>query len=279
MTPVIGILSPGSMGSAIGASLRSGGVRAVTTVAGRSERSARFAADAGLELAEDVDALVRAADLILSVVPPSSARQVAQDLNASFARVGRRPLVADLNATSPATVAEIGSSLELIDGTISGPPPRPDGETRIYLSGPRAEMLASVEAPGIRWIVVGPEVGSASAVKMCTASVYKGMSALLAHAFLTAEHHGVAAHVLADVQQLTPEALRQPIQAATKAWRFIGEMEQIAQTQKDAGLTPALFDAIRDVYTELASSAWGERNPEDVPATLDLSALKDLHPR
>jgi 3-hydroxyisobutyrate dehydrogenase-like beta-hydroxyacid dehydrogenase len=253
-------------------------VRAVTTLAGRSDRSARFAWDAGLELVPDVDALVRASDVILSVVPPESAVKVAGILAESFSRVGRRPLVAELNAVSPDTVISIAGALDLIDGAISGPPPKPGSSTRIYLSGPDVSVLADINAPGIQWIPVGTEIGAASAVKMCTASVYKGMSALLAHALLTAEHHGVTDHVLADVRQLIPEALRQPVQAATKAWRFIGEMEQIAATQSAAGLTPALFEAIAEVYRELATSAWGTRQPEDVPRTLDRSVLDDLRP-
>jgi 3-hydroxyisobutyrate dehydrogenase-like beta-hydroxyacid dehydrogenase len=266
------------MGSAIGASLRSGGVRAVTTLAGRSDRSARFARDAGLELVPDVDALVRESDVILSVVPPESAGKLAEVLASSCDRVGRRPLLAELNAISPGTVARIAESFDLIDGSISGPPPRPGSSTTIYLSGPDVSVLSEQDAPGISWVPVGTEIGAASAVKMCTASVYKGMSALLAHALLTAEHHGVTDHVLSDVRQLIPEALRQPVQAATKAWRFVGEMEQIAATQAAAGLTPALFDAIGEVYRELATSPWGGRQPEDVPRNLDRSALNDLRP-
>jgi 3-hydroxyisobutyrate dehydrogenase-like beta-hydroxyacid dehydrogenase len=266
------------MGSAIGASLRSGGVRAVTTLAGRSDRSARFAGDAGLEVVPDVDALVRESDVILSVVPPESAVELAKALAVSCDRVGHRPLLAELNAISPDTVASIAESFDLIDGAISGPPPKSGSSTRIYLSGPHVSVLAELDAPGIDWIPVGTEIGAAKAVKMCTASVYKGMSALLAHALLTAEQHGVTDHVLTDVRQLIPEALRQPVQAATKAWRFIGEMEQIAATQAAAGLTPALFEAIGEVYRELATSAWGSRQPEDVPRDLDRSALDDLRP-
>jgi 3-hydroxyisobutyrate dehydrogenase-like beta-hydroxyacid dehydrogenase len=275
----VGIVSPGAMGSAVGASLRAGGLRVVTTVAGRSARSARFAEDAGLELLDGLDAVVAAADLVVSVVPPESATKVAAAIAGAVERTGRRLVVADLNAVSPTTVAEIGRVLDVrIDGSISGPPPRPGTNTRIYLSGPDLAMLADVEAPGIRWIPVGPEIGTASAVKMCTASVYKGLSALLAHALLTAEHHGVTSHVLDDVTSLAPDALRLPVQAATKAWRFVGEMEEISAAQAAAGLTPALFDGITEVYRDLATSRWGGRQPEDVPADLGSSALDDLRP-
>jgi hypothetical protein len=77
---------------------------------------------------------------------------------------------------------------------------------------------------------------------------------------------------------LLSDAERWPVQAATKAWRFIGEMDQIAATQAAAGLTPALFEAVGEVYRELATSAWGSRQPEDVPRDLGPSALTDLRP-
>ncbi|GAB3912005.1 NAD(P)-dependent oxidoreductase [Kibdelosporangium lantanae] len=275
----VGVVSPGAMGSAVGASLRAGGVRVVASVAGRSPRSAKFAVDAGLELVDGLDAVVAEADLVVSVVPPERARAVAEDIAGAADRVGRRPAVADLNAVSPTTLAEIGRILDVrIDGSISGPPPREGTNTRVYLSGPDVSLLADVDAPGIRWIPVGPEIGTASAVKMCTASVYKGFSALLAHALLTAEHHGVTSHVLDDVTSFAPDALWWPVQAATKAWRFVGEMDEISATQADAGLTPALFDGIAEVYRNLATSRWGGRQPEDVPTELDPGVLDDLRP-
>jgi 3-hydroxyisobutyrate dehydrogenase-like beta-hydroxyacid dehydrogenase len=206
---------------------------------------------------------------------------VAHDVAEAAARLGREPVVADLNAISPGAVDSVAATLgglALIDGSISGPPPKPGGETRIYLSGPQLDLLAGLTAPGIRWIPVGDRIGTASAVKMCTASVYKGVSALLAHALLTAESHGVTEHVLADLAGFTPDLLRQPVQAATKAWRFVGEMEQIAATQAATGLTPALFEGIAEVYRRLATSEWGHHSPEDVPQHLDAAALKALRP-
>jgi 3-hydroxyisobutyrate dehydrogenase-like beta-hydroxyacid dehydrogenase len=270
------------MGSAIGASLLATGHRVITTVAGRSSRSATFAKDAGIELVPDVDALVGAADVILSVVPPESAMQVASTIAESAARLDRRPVVAELNAVSPATVSAVAAvlgDLELIDGSISGPPPRPGTETRIYLSGPGHDVLSELAAPGIRWRPVGVEIGTASAVKMCTASVYKGITALLAHALLTAERHGVTEHVLADISGSVPHGVARSVLAATKAWRYVGEMEQIAATQAEAGLTPALFEGIAEVYRELATSEWGSRQPEDIPGSPDpATALRDLRP-
>ena len=255
----VGIMSAGAMGSAVGAAYLAGGARVVTTLAGRSDRTARLAQEAGLELLPDVEAVVAASDLVLSVVPPGEARATARAL------AGARLLV-EANAVSPGTVQEIASyGPEVVDGSISGgPPSAADAErTRLYLSGPRAQEVADVPAPWLDVRVVGPELGTASAVKMCTASYYKGRAALAAQALLTAQAHGVTDVVLDDLGDLLPGP-RSVALAARKAWRFVYEMREIAATQGAAGLPDALFEGVAQAYEELARRA-GEP-PEDVAA-------------
>jgi 3-hydroxyisobutyrate dehydrogenase-like beta-hydroxyacid dehydrogenase len=203
----VGIVSAGAMGSAIGAALRAGGADVVTTVAGRSERTARLARDAGLTCLPDLDAVVRQADVVLSIAPPGQAEAIAGSIGDAARRTSARPLAVDLNAISPSTARRIEAALaaaclELVDGSISGPPPRRPGTTRIYLSGPRAAAVAALPFTGVHTIGVGDEVGTASAVKMCTASVYKGSAALLTQALLTARATGVLEHVLDDLGEL-----------------------------------------------------------------------------
>lgn len=256
----VGIVSAGAMGSAVGAAYRAGGARVVTTLAGRSAQTAERARADGLELLPDLAAVIGVSDVVLSIVPPGRARDAARGL------AGARLLV-EANAVSPATVREIaGSGLELVDGSISGGPPRPDDEprTRLYLSGPRAEEVAAVPAPWLDVRVVGPEVGTASAIKMCTASYYKGRTALAAQALLTAQELGVADVVLDDLGDLLPGP-RSVAMAAAKAWRYVDEMREIAATQGGAGLPDALFEGMAQVYEELARRA-GDTSPNDVPA-------------
>src|SRR4051795_3977188 len=126
----VGIVSPGAMGSAVGNALLRGGARVVATVAGRSERTAALARRGELELLPDLEAVVREADVVLSIVPPAEAERVAG------AVAGAR-LFADLNAIAPATARRISPE---VDGSISGGPPWEPG-TRIYLSGPRAQEV------------------------------------------------------------------------------------------------------------------------------------------
>jgi 3-hydroxyisobutyrate dehydrogenase-like beta-hydroxyacid dehydrogenase len=271
------------MGSALARCLVGAGHPVSAVMADRSEATRRRAADAGIDDAGDLAALVRHAAVVLVVVPPARARAAIDDLAAACTRTGARPVVAELDAVSPSTVADLASRLpgDLVDGAVSGPPPAPEATepTRVFLSGPRAEEVAAVlDVAGVRPVVLDAPVGAASAAKMCTASVRKGFQALLAHALVTAEHHGVLDTVLDDLRLDFPGAgVRPAAAAATKAWRFVDEMDEIARTQADVGLTPALFAAMAEVYRALATSAWGARRPEDVPPDLDDPA--GLRPR
>jgi 3-hydroxyisobutyrate dehydrogenase-like beta-hydroxyacid dehydrogenase len=205
----VGIVSPGAMGSAVGDALLRGGARVVATIAGRSERSVRLAERAQLELLPDLAAVVGAADVILSIAPPDQAEAIAGQLAGAV-------LFADLNAVAPATAMRISA---VVDGSISGPPPWQAGTTRIYLSGPRADEVAALPFEGVEVVLVGDEVGAASAVKMSTASVYKGSTALLVQALRAAEHYGVLEHVLDDLGDLADQAGRRSAGAAAKSAR------------------------------------------------------------
>jgi 3-hydroxyisobutyrate dehydrogenase-like beta-hydroxyacid dehydrogenase len=271
--PTVGLVSPGAMGSAIARILAAGGASVVATVAGRSARTVAFASSAGIVQLPDLDGVVSEADVLLSVAPPDQALAIVEEVGAAALRTGARPLVADLNAIAPQTARQLESSLraaglELVDGSISGPPPRPGASTRIYLSGPRAAEIAALPLAGVDLRIVGPDVGTASAVKMCTASVYKGTAALLCHALLTAERLGVLDPVLDDLETAAPDlvagAARRIASAAAKSGRYVGEMNEIASTQGTAGLPTALFEAMAQSYAALARSPLGREAPEAV---------------
>jgi 3-hydroxyisobutyrate dehydrogenase-like beta-hydroxyacid dehydrogenase len=277
----LAVVSTGAMGSALAGVWLAGGVRVVATASGRSERTHRLAERAGVELLPDLDAVVAAADAVVSVVPPGRAAAVARDVAAAASRARVTPLFADLNAIAPRTVRDLDHGrLDLVDGSISGPPPlRPD-TTTVYLSGRRAGELADVPSPGLDLRVVGLEIGLASAVKMSTASVYKGTVALLAHALAAARHHGVLDEVLDDLRGSYPQLVTSPGpvvgRAAAKSPRYVDEMREIAASQREAGLTPALFDAMAIVYGELARSDLAGRPPEALAAADLESVLASL---
>jgi 3-hydroxyisobutyrate dehydrogenase-like beta-hydroxyacid dehydrogenase len=274
----IGIVSPGAMGSALGRAWAAGGARVVATVEGRSDRTRGLAH--GLELLPTLADVVAAADVVVTVCPPAAAGAVLADIVESAG--DHRPVLADLNAVSPDTMAELevraaGAGFDLVDGSISGGPPSPGGDTLVYLSGQRAGLLADVAADGIRARVVGDRVGTASAVKMCTASVYKGTTAVWAQALQTAYALGVLDVVLDDLREEhvdeVARAGRRIAVSTSKAQRFVGEMEQISATQQAAGASGELFAGMAAVYRRLATTDLATLSPEDAAALTDLETV------
>lgn len=271
---VIGIVSPGFMGAGLGGALRAGGARVVTTLQGRSARSQRLAEAGGLEVLDTLDEVCGTAEVILVVTPPGAATSAAEQIAKAADRTKSRPLIADLNAIAPTTVAGIEAALatvglDLVDGAISGPPPSARPGARVYLAGPRAAEVADLPWRDVRPIVLPGPTGQASAVKMCTASVYKGTTAIVAQAMRAADHFGVLDAVLEDLGDAgDPGAVAA---AAAKAARFVQEMREIANAQQAAGLTPALFEAFAAVYEDIAATDLAGSDPEntrrDLPAS------------
>ena len=119
---------------------------------------------------------------------------------------------------------------------------------------------------------------------MCTASVYKGHTALLAQALATAHASGVLAEVLDDLHDSFPRQLDRAARllavSTTKAGRYVGEMREIAATQANAGLTPALFEAMAEVYSRLAGTELAGQSPESIPLEPQLQEVLDhIKPR
>ncbi len=269
----IGMMGVGAMGSALGRGWVAGGHRVVTSLDGRSARTRGLVAGTGIEVLPGLDEVVDAADLVVSVVPPGRAADAAGAVSVAAARTGARPLVADLNAVSPPTVHEVQRLLAeaecaLVDGAISAGPPRADHRTRVYVSGPDVDAFAVAVNPWIDLVHLDGPVGAASALKMCTASMYKGTKALVMQALLTADAHGVREEFLADTAREWPDAVPtwhlDVAVSATKAWRFVDEMHEIARTQQAVGLPGELFEGVAAAYERAARTELGASSPEDV---------------
>lgn len=277
--PVIGVLSPGAMGAALGRTWQRGGARVVTTVAGRSPRTQRLAE--GLEWLESFEAVVGAADVVVSIVPPARALENAEQIAAAAQRLNVRPIVAELNAISLSTLEKVSAVLAeagcaVVDGTISGNPPHPSGgeDTRVYLSGEHAAVLTELDNGGLRTRVAGPDIGQASAIKMCTAAVYKGITALMIQSLRTADSHGVAELVVQDwADMLGPLGADGPNRiavAVAKSDRFPAEMREIATTQDAAGWGAELYEAIAHVFEAAYRTGLGELTPEQAGEVTEL---------
>ena len=242
----IAILSPGDMGHAVGRTLSAKGLRVVTCLEGRSARTRGLAEAAGLIDLPSLEAMVTETDLVLSIMPPSAAVDVARSVAIAMSAVGRRPAYADCNAISPATTSKIASEIGIsgvpfIDAGIVGPPPgKSDQPTRFYVSGPQAELMGVLDGPEISVRQMGPEIGRASAIKMCYAAITKGSWTLYTAALTTAEVMGLTDLYLEELESSRPhvadEMRRMVPRLPADAGRWIGEMEEIAATLGAAGL-------------------------------------------
>ena len=282
----IGIVGQGDMGSAVAAALARQGYRVVTSLAGRSAHTRALAARAGSEDLGSLEAVVAEADMLLSILPPAAADAFAAEVVSAMSAAGRRPLYADCNAVSPATVISIaarfaGIEAPFVDVGIVGPAPRADRTlpTRFYVSGaPRAELL-EVAAPELSLIDLGEAVGRASAIKMAYASLNKGTDALHTAVLLMAESLGVRAELMAELERSQADVAdrmrrRVPFLAATSK-RYVGEMREIAATYREAGVTPGFHEGAEWVYATLAASALASETRATLPAERSLDEAID----
>lgn len=248
---VTGVLHPGDMGVTV-AGACSGTV--LWASEGRSAGTCERAAGAGLTDAGGLASLVAAADIVISVCPPHGAEALA----AAVADAGFAGCYVDANAVSPATARRIAARFEsFVDGSLIGPPAREPGTTRLYLAGPDAARVAARFAGSLldARVLDSGGIGAASALKMAYASWTKGTNALLVAVAALAEAEGVSDDLTAEwglsqsglSQRLTYTAIR----SAPKAWRWVGEMDEIADTFAEAGLPDGFHRAASEVFARL----------------------------
>ena len=274
----VGLLNPGDMGSKVGAAVRSAGSRVLWAGEGRSADTRKRAVEGGLEDVGSVAALVRASDVILSVCPPHAAVDVAKEV-AGLRFAGT---FVDGNAVSPATAREIGGIVEkggasFVDGGIIGPPPVKPGTTRFYVSGTASERISALLNAGpLQAIVVPGGPGAASAVKMAYASWTKGSAALLLAVCAMASAEGVEDSLQREWKisqtELPSRAEGAAKSNAKKAWRFIGEMEEIAATYAAVGLPDGFHKGAAEIYRRMAGY-------KDGPTPSLAEVLRALTPR
>jgi 3-hydroxyisobutyrate dehydrogenase-like beta-hydroxyacid dehydrogenase len=270
----VAIVSPGDMGHNVGKALKKEGLRIVTSLAGRSERTRKLAAAAGFEDLKSLEAVAAEADLILSIMPPSSAVDAARAMAKAIKASGRTPPYADCNAVSPQTAQKAadviaGAGAPFIDAGIIGPGPGTrENPTHFYVSGPQASAMKIIAGPHIEVIDMGPEIGRASAIKMCYAAITKGTWTLYASALMAAEALGVTDDLHGEIQFSRPkdyaEMERMVPRLPLDAGRWIGEMHEIAATLAGAGVTPNFHKGAADIFDLLEKTPIARETRETV---------------
>jgi 3-hydroxyisobutyrate dehydrogenase-like beta-hydroxyacid dehydrogenase len=275
-----------------------------------SEATQKRARESNVELITTDLELCNQADYILSIAPQRDTQAIADRVIAAvtssdFKKRSNPLYFLDLNAVSPRTAREAyehfassAPNVKVIDGGIIGGPPKPKGDGSWYCPGtvvsgpvrlheahPSGEDLA--KTLNVRHI--NDTIGSASGLKMCYAAIHKGFTALATQSLTAAHNLGVMGE-LSDYLQDSP--MREPIKGMVpamppKAYRWVREMEEIAQTFEDDGMfspEESIFRPIGREYefiansTELGKEQTGDRQrgktAEDVAALLSAGLEK-----
>ncbi|KAF4626794.1 hypothetical protein G7Y89_g11360 [Cudoniella acicularis] len=296
-TVTLGILSIGEMGMGIAKLLVANNYRVVTNLEGRSEDTKARAKEASIEIFPDDVSLVKECDYILSIVPPrdalATATRISTAFNAQSSRKSTPLYFLDLNAISPRSARSIGEliaskspRMKFLDGGIIGGAPKlmpQDAEScsssKAVWAKPSIPISGSIASPPpsfaqlfavLRMKHVSDDIGIASGLKCCFASTSKGFIALCIQAFTTASEMGVLGHLIEEMEGRMPGLLKSARGGMTsmppKAYRWVKEMEEIAQTHEEEGnFSPeaSLFTPIAKIYKTVAEDTiLGEEKTE-----------------
>lgn len=260
MTTTIALIGAGAMGAATGKRLALAGARVLTDLEGRSAATQARAEAAGMIAAPLSD--LAAADLVLSIVPPDQALTAAQRLAPALAASKTKPAYVDFNAVSPATARAVAAIVAptgavAVDGGIIGGPPAPSGRSpAYYVSGDPDRRTDALEALSLRLKRIEGGIGAASALKMSYAGITKGMTGLGAAMMLAATYNGAADSLREEMSESQAEVLKRYGASIPdmypKAYRFVGEMNEIADYLGPDDPAAALYRAMGQVFQRFA---------------------------
>lgn len=258
----VGILYPGELGSALGTLLLDRGIDVVTTVEGRSDRSAALARGAGLTVLASITDVLVASDMVVSSVPPAVAVSNARRIASKLPVLGRLRVFVDVNSISPATMSAVaaafeGSGVSVVDACVHGQAATL-GAATLYLSGRGADEVAATLGHPPRTVILGDELGQASLFKMLLAGVNKGLVALLLELSELAEREGVLEAFWAASRAAYPGVMA-PFERLLPSYpahirRRADEMGELEATVLAAGGEPLMAGAIRRTFEAAAQS-------------------------
>jgi 3-hydroxyisobutyrate dehydrogenase-like beta-hydroxyacid dehydrogenase len=215
--------------------------------------------------------MVQEADLLLSILVPAQAPRAAGRVAAALRETGSPLVYVDCNAIAPQTVRQIGDEItavggQFVDASIVGGPPRGGSSPRFYTSGPDTSAFEALAGYGLHVVVLGDQIGQASAIKMCYAALTKGSSALMIELLTAAKALGVSEALAQEFEQSQSAnwARMQRLPGVPmKSRRWVGEMEEIAACFAGVGLTPRLLTGAADMYRLVSATRLADRTPED----------------
>ena len=252
---IIGLIGLGEMGSEIGRYLVMNDLEVISVYEGRSEISKKRASKYKIRDAGSIEQFCKISDLVISIIPPDKAFETANLYTSYKNKDGQ--IYCDLNAISTITAKKIKllldeKKIDYVDGAIMGGPPTENYSPRIYLSGKLSEKLNFLNGKGIELMVLKGSDFKASATKMVYASITKGSKALVAGALIAAKKNNVYDELMEELkyseEYFSLVAKNQIPSIKHKAYRWVGEMNEISLTYKESGLTGGFHSEAENVY-------------------------------
>jgi len=255
----IGFLGFGEVGSCFACDLTRAGaaVRAYDAYWNTDPMGPRIrqrGAEAGVLLAESPEALLRWADVLISVTSPVAALETARMVEGDL---HEGQVYADFNSATPRVKQEIASRVSargcaFVDGGILGSPRMEGHRVPIVVSGSQAAALASMlNGYGMQITVIGSEPGQASALKVIRSIFTKGLESVLLECLVAAQAFGIREPILTSViaflESHPPARLLNMLMTthAVHAHRRAGEMAGVLDLLTEAGIDPIMTEATR----------------------------------
>ncbi len=285
----IGILSIGEMGYHWARVLRARGIEVLSFAGDRSAATRSRADSAGVELVPSLEALVSRVDVIVSIVVPFAAKQVAERVARALTKSGRTGLLyMDANAISPMTAEEVGRVLtraqaDFVDGCILGGAAKLDQGTVVYVSGPHANSLNALNELGLCVKVLGPGATQASAFKVIHAGLTKGLAGLFTELLIGAEKLGLLNEALADYEKSYPGLAQKVghsiLSLPAHAGRRSEEMAELRETFNHSGLDPIVVPSVEKILRAIADLKPGKASPADTRGEALVDTIKSFSER
>jgi 3-hydroxyisobutyrate dehydrogenase-like beta-hydroxyacid dehydrogenase len=267
--------------------LTSHGVEVLTYDKDRGETSRRRGENAGVKSLPSMEQLVNDAETIVSIVIPSAAKRVAENVAAAVGKTGRKGLLfLDANAISPMTADDIAKILGpcgvgFVDGCIIGSASRMGKGTIVYVSGAEAARTRDLEPFGIPVRVLGPNTSQASAFKIVYAGLTKGLQALFCELLMGAQRFGLLEEIRAQYEESFPGLLDKVsgsiVGLRIHASRRAEEMDELKRTFNHYGMNAFMAPAAQQVLEAIAALDTGEASASGARDSDLMSTLKEFY--
>jgi 3-hydroxyisobutyrate dehydrogenase-like beta-hydroxyacid dehydrogenase len=247
----------GEAGQSIASGLREAGVEHIAAwdilfPEGKGAALKQAGEKMGARLAASAAEAVAASDIIVSAVTAGSSIDAAQSV---APHINGNPYYLDINSVSPGRKQEaarlLAGAARFVDVAILAPVHPKKHQTPLLLAGEHAQALLPIliDELDMRGAIAPGEIGAAAALKMIRSVMIKGIEALTAECFLAAQRAGITEEVAASLRNNYPALDWSKVvdynleRMASHGIRRAEEMEQVAATLSELGITPLMTQA------------------------------------